>query len=300
MIDCRKHEPNIAIQLPDWEEVSTDVLALPIQIRSHGDEGFYWTREDGEFGAAVADYNDLYHGHCTPAKYTIIQKDGSREEYDTVTLDHDMLVRRIYGQAFDPELRAAFAKCLQLMGANPDELIPLGERVFAEYAQEAADKMIAEGQAMAKVDDLYGDMLPKYLAGEVLQDYRTLLMRMTLHLGKLPELLGIMGTENRIYLAVKDIEAMTGRKFPAGAWLPDYVYKSSGRRYLSLPALMVFSLGPLKLMWWDNEEHEGISTLHACCCGLQYHLLDSTPEGRQVLDRMAGGLFGGAIESDPE
>lgn len=296
MMQCRKHVPNIEIAVPDWDTPCTDVLGLPERLLMTGDEGYYRVAADGPLGNAAQDLNELYKGYLEPQMMTVIHLDGRREEHQGVRPDYDLLVRKLFGQANDPDLRIAFARCLEVIGAEPAAIIATGERVYAEYVQQEADRLIAETQAMNMVDHRYKDLLPRFLEGEVLSGYRNLLMRMTLFTGTVPEVMGIRSSTNEVLLAVKDIERMINRKFPAGAWRPDYVRVVSGRRYLSLPALMVFSLGPLRQWHWDNEDDEAIKTLLHCCHRLQYDLLNSTESGRKVLDKMLDGFMGSRAE----
>ncbi|MGE5508235.1 MAG: hypothetical protein ACM3RP_07140 [Chitinophagales bacterium] len=297
MIEYREYAPNICISVPGWSTPCTDVLALPHRIMVD-EEGYYRRPADGEFERVSAEFSDMYHAMLPKSKLTLFRGDGTAEEHETTVHDDDLLLRKLFGQAHDSALRTAFARCVLELGANPAEVIATGERVYSEYVEEQAAKMMAWTRARDQVDQRYGEFLPRYLKEKILENYRDLLTCMTLHLGHVPEVLGCIGTSREILLALRDVEAMTKRKLPRGDRLPRYLSKLGHKYYFTVYGLMEFCMGDLRVWYFENEEDKPISELHSRLISLQYELINSTSEGHRALHDMLTRLFGGQSAGD--
>lgn len=293
-IEWREHTPNISLQVPDWETPCTDVLALPHRLMVAGEEGYYRIAADGPLGKAAEEFYKLYKSYLPVSTLTLVRGDGTREEQECCQLDDDLLLRKLFGQTFDLDMRTAFARCLLEIGVNPAELIAIGERVYAEYVQAEADRMTAWAVARSKVDELYGKMIPQFVQGEVLDALRRLLTLMTQKIGRVPEVWGWRRSQgNELMIAMKDIEAMIGRKIPRGAKLPRSVTRSGRRYFMTLHGLCLFGYEELRTWYFEDQDNERVADLYFGLTHLQYRLMNSTSEGRQVLDNLFNGLFGG-------
>lgn len=286
----RKRTSNLSVIVPDWNEPCTDVLQLPSMLLENGNEGYFRSAANGPLGKAAEELLSLYKAYCHKELAMVRYMDGSSVESEIWRPDEDLLVSKLYGQVYDVDMRVAFARCLLQIGANPAEIIAIGERVYSEYVEEEAERVIVTTRARDDVDDCYGSALSQYLQGEVLAAFRDLLVTMTLRISYVPEVVAI---GNQLAIALEDIEEAIDRKLPRSPRLPDHVTRVGARLYETVSGLARFGYAELREWYFEDQDNERISGLYYALTHLQYELLSSTTEGRQILDNLFSSLFEG-------